>query len=243
MSYLNAGADWRKRNYLIEPDVVVPVCANTGAVNRISDAAFDARWPGGSILFTDAQGWGAGTPNPTYSPASYGAVGGFQPYVSTGSFFIPQTFVAPGSMALFPSFPLTLDVDGPGTFIGNDNARLPSSIRILSGTPFLNGSSSYFFTEADFVTPKPVVGVSINVGFLNAPGTVRVRAYDRFANLLGTWLNLTSGVTPGNYPEGFENFNLNRDSDTPIIAAITMENLGDTAGVAASAIRFSNLCA
>lgn len=230
MSYLGAGADWRKRNYLIEPDAVA--CANTGAVNRISDAAFDARWPGGVITFTE---YSIGEANPTFTPLQYGAVGLFQPYVSCASYFIPQAFLAPGQMIGLPSFPLTLDVDGPGTFIANDTARPPGETRCLSGTPFLNGSTSYFFTELNFTTPKPVVGVSVNVGFLNDIGTVRVRAYDSNAVLLGTWFNLTMN--------GFENFNLNRDSNDPVIAAITVENLGDVAGITSSRIRFSNECA
>lgn len=231
MSYLGAGADWRKRNYLIEPDAV-EACANTGALNRVSDAVFDARWPGGIIQFTQ---YAIGFSNPTFTPIQYGAVGAFQPYVSTASFFIPQTFLAPGQMVGLPSFPLALDLDGPGVFIANDAARLPDVTTCLSGTPFLNGSSSYFFTEADFATPKPVVGVSVNVGFLNAIGTIRVRAYDENAVLLGTWFNETAN--------GFENFNLNRDSNTPIVAALTVENLGDVAGMTVSNVRFSNECA
>ncbi|RTL17960.1 MAG: hypothetical protein EKK55_21785 [Rhodocyclaceae bacterium] len=240
MSYLGAGADWRKRNYLIEPDTPVSVCANTGAVNRISDTAFDERWPGGVILFDQ---YTVGTLNPTFTPAQYGAVGAFQPYVAVGPYFFNQAFSPPGQMTGVVASPLALDLDSLAAFIANDTARLPSTTRCLSGTPFLNGSCSFFFTESDFTTPKPVVGVSVNVGFLNAVGTIRVTAYDVDANVLGVWFNETSGVTPGNYPEGFENFNLNRDSDTPIIAAVTVENLGDPAGVTTSLVRFSNECA
>ena len=239
MSYLGAGADWRKRNYLIEPDEA-PSCANTGAVNRISDAEFDARWPGGIIEFDE---YSIGTPNPTFTPAQYGGVGAFQPHVATGSYFLNQAYSPPGQMTGVIATPLALNFDDLGVFVSNDTSRLPSSTRCLSGTPFLNGSCSFFFTESDFVTPKPVVGVSVNVGFLNAVGTVRVRAYDSSANLLGTWLNQTSGSVSGNFPEGFENFNLNRDSDVPIIAAVTVENLGDPAGMSVSLVRFSNECA
>ena len=230
MSYLGAGADWRKRNYLIEPDA--PTCVNTGALNRISDALFNERWPGGVIDFTQ---YAIATPNPTFTPAQYGAVGLFQPYVSCASYFVPQTYLPPGQMTGLPAFPLVLDIDGPGTFIANDTARLPNPTTCLSGSPFLNGSASFLVTEADFVTPKPVVGVSVNIGFFNAVGTCRVRAYDSAANLLGTGFNLTRG--------GFENFTLNRDSNVPIIAAITLENLGDVAGMTYGDIRFSNECA
>lgn len=225
--------------YVLRPRPVAG-CANTGAVNRISDAAFDAIWPGGIIEFDE---YAIGTPNPTFTPAQYGAVGAFQPHVATGSYFLNQAFLAPGQMTGTIATPLALNFDDLGVFVANDTSRLPSSTRCLSGTPFFNGSTAYFFTESDFTTPKPVVGVSLNVGFLNAVGTVRVRAYDSSANLLGTWFNETSGIVSGNFPEGFENFNLNRDSNVPIIAAVTVENLGDVAGLATSLIRFSNDCA
>lgn len=229
MSYLGAGADWRKRNYLIEPDL--PTCANTGAVNNISDAAFNARWPGGVITFDE---YGIGTFNPTFTPIQYGAVGLFQPYVSCGSYFLGQAQVGL-LIAGTPSAPLAVDIDNSAAFIINDGARPVGEQRALSGTPFVNGPQCYLFTEANFVTPKPVVGVSINIGFLNETNSVRVRAYDADGNLLGTWLNGTSG--------GFENINLNRDSNIPIIAGITIENLGDTAGYSTSRVRFSNECA
>lgn len=240
MSYLGAGADWRKRNYLIEPDTPVSVCANTGAVNRISNAAFDARTPGGVIDFTQ---FSIGTLNPVFSPASYGAVGSFQPYVLCGSLFYNQSYSPPGSMTGVVAAPPTLDLDSLGTFIANDTARLPSSTRCLSGSPFLNGSVAFVFVDSDLVTPKPVVGVSVNVGYMNSIGTARVTAYDVDANVLGVWLNTTMGTTPGNFPDGFEFFNLNRDSNTPIIYAITVENLGDDAGMTTSLVRFSNECA
>lgn len=231
MSFLGAGRDWRKRNYLIEPPSG-PVCANTGALNLISDAEFDARWPGGVITFEE---YAIGTPNPNFTPAQYGAVGAFQPYVRTSSFFNGQAQIGLTISGL-PSVPLALNTDeSPGSFIATDSARPTGEQRCLSGTPFLNGPVSLFFTEADGTTPKPVVGVSINVGFLNNVGTIRVRAYDSLGTLLGTWLNTVV--------DGFQNFNINRDSDTPIIAALCIDNLGDIAGFTTSRVRFSNECA
>ena len=231
MSYTGSGLDWRKRNYLIEPDAV-SVCANTGAVNWITDAQFDERWPGGVITGDE---YSIGTPNPAWLPTQYGAVGAFQPYVLSSSFLIGQTQIGL-TITGMPTVPLTLDLDNsPASFIATDSARPTGQQRCVSGTPFLNGPITLLFTEDDGVTIKPVVGVSINVGFLNNIGTIRVRAYDVNANLLGTWTNTIL--------DGFQNINLNRDSNTPIIAALNIDNLGDIAGFTTSRIRFSNECA
>lgn len=216
--------------YLLRPRPVAG-CANTGAVNRISDAEFDERWPGGVITFEE---YANGTPNPTFTPAQYGAVGLFQPGVATSSFFNGQSQVGL-TISGNPTAPLALNYDeSPGSFIATDGIRPPGEQRALSGTPFINGPVSFFFTENDFTTPKPVVGVSVNIGFCNAIGTIRIRAYNTAGALLGTWLNESVG---------FENVNLNRDSDVPVIAALCIDNLGDVAGFTTSRVRFSNECA
>lgn len=227
MSYLGAGADWRKRNYLIEPDAAV--CANTGAVNRVSDAAFDSVWPGGVITFTE---YALGTPNPNFTPAQYGAIGLFQPHVATCSYLNGQAQVA-NQIVGVPTAPISIDLFGPGTFLTTDATRPVGETACMSGTGLFFGAQTLTFTEADFITPKPVVGVSINLGFNNVIGTTRVRAVDADGNILGTWFNLTDG--------GYENFNLNRDSNTPLIAALLVDSV-DPAGFSLDNVRFSNDC-
>lgn len=210
----------------------VASCANTGAVNRISDAAFDARWPGGAILFDE---YAIGTSNPTYTPLQYGAVGAFQPNVSFDSWFLNQAFAPPPFAEGVIANPLALDLGGgPGTFIQNDGARPPGETTALFGSPGFSGPRAMLFTEADFTTPKPVVGVSFNLGFCNAIGAIRVRAYDATGALLGTWLNTTAG--------GYEFVNLNRDSNVPIIAGVIIDG-NDVAGFSIRNVRFSNECA
>lgn len=217
--------------YLLRPRPVAG-CLGTGAVNLISDAEFDERWPGGVITGDE---YTIGTLNPAWSPAQYGAVGLFQPYVASSSFLVGQSQVGL-TITGAPTLPLALDLDNsPGSFIANDGARPPGQQRSISGSPFINGPISLLFTEADGTTIKPVVGVSVNVGFLNEVGTIRVRAYSAAGVLLGTWLTTTTN--------GYQNINLNRDSDVPIIAALNIDNLGDTAGFTTSRVRFSNECA
>lgn len=208
-------------------------CANTGAVNRISDAAFDARWDGTLITFEE---YAIGFPNPTFEPSQYGG-GLTSPYVATGPYFYGQTqtiLVVEGPVSPPPPTPDN-EFNGPA-FIVNDGARPPGEQRALSGSPFLNGPLCFAFMNEDFTAASPVVGVSINVGFCNAIGTIRVRAYDSVGTLLGTWFNETLG--------GYENFNLNRDSNIPNIAGILVDNFGgDLAGYTVSRVRFSNKCA
>lgn len=231
MSYLGAGADWRKRNYLIEPDA--PVCANTGAVNRITLAQFSS--PGGMITGYE---FPIGTA-PHYLPADYGAVGAWQPCVSSFGWYLGQTnTVNLVNPAPPPSNPLTLDdTFSTSVVIADDSARPSGQTRCFEGIGSGGagfGPMGIWFTESDFVTNKPVVGVAMNVGFCNAIGTIRLRAYDQFGNLLGTWLNLTSG--------GYEDFVINRDSNTPIIAGVLFDS-SDAAGYSVSRIQFSTTCA
>lgn len=207
-------------------------CANTGAVNRISLAQFSS--PGGMITGDE---FPIGTLNPQYLPVTYGAVGAWQPAVSFDVWFLTQLLSPSPFVGGVVANPLTLDAGaGGGTSIQNDTARPSGQQRSIEGNlpPVAFGPIAMLFTADDFVTLKPVVGVAINVGFCNAVGTIRMRAYSTTGALLGTWLNLTFG--------GYEDFVINRDSNTPIIAGVLFDS-NDAAGFSISRIQFSNTCA
>lgn len=211
-----------------------PSCANTGAVNRVTAAQFNA----GSGLITFDE-FPNGTVNPVYLPADYGAGAAWEPRVEFCPALLGQTFTSPpltnnGNPTAPPTFE---DYGGLLTRIVNDTSRPPGEFRSIAGAPGFAGPVSMIFTEptAPFA-PQPVVGVGFNVGTFNEVGLCRIRAWDVAGNLLGTWTNLA--IVPP-----FEDFFLNRDSNVPIIAAVALDAIGDTAGLTISRVRFSNTCA
>lgn len=234
MSYLGAGADWRKRNYLIEPDTGA-VCANTGAVNRIAEALFTPE--PGIITFEEVA---LLAQNPLITEAMSGCITDvqfgpiltgmaytniFDPF-GTGGFKDAPT--APLSMVLPGAIPTRTVNDGawdppfspPRVWAGGDGD-------FTLGIPYV-----MLFTE-------DVVGVGFTLGGFNTVGNVRVRAYARDGTLLGTWFNV------GPLPDfTFEDFFLNRDSNVAIIAAVTVEiSVAEDLGVSMKNVVFSSTCA
>jgi hypothetical protein len=242
VSYLGAGADWRKRNYLIEPEAG---CANTGAVNRVTEAQFAPL--AGSITFNEVA---LLTPNALITRAMYGGVIDVSPDVQCGPSFLVQLYQNIFDPDGFPflkgavSAPLTVNVSGfmgPDAAVGrtvNDPAWAgypPGDLRTLAGN--IDFTIGYPFAIGFSID---VVGVGFTLGGFNMTESCRVRAYDRAGNLLGTWTN-TALLSPG-VPEPFESFYLNRDSNVPIIAGVSVES-SDELGIVMKNVVFSNTCA
>lgn len=235
MSYLGAGADWRKRNYLIEPEV--SACANTGAVNRVENSLFVAS--SGVITFNEVA---LLTPNPLITAAMYGGAVNVQcgPMFlnqSDQTIFDPQ---GPGYLKGVVAAPLTVNTTGAprSAYTVNDPAwgadprTLSGDPDFTLGLPFVMGFSS------------PVVGVQFTLGGFNETQACRVRAYDVDGNILGTWTNeeIVLGV-----PAPFETFSLNRDSNVGIISGVSIEiNMNtppfEANGVVMKNVSFSATC-
>lgn len=210
-------------------------CANTGAVNRVQAAAFTALT--GTVTFEEVA---ILSTNPVITAAMYGGSG---PDVSTGPFFVGQ------------SYQNIFDTDGPGYLKGTITNPLSVDATGVSGDAvtvtdmaWAPGNTDVLAGNADFTIGLPfviafstdVVGVAFTLGGFNSSGTVRVRAYDRGGNLLGSWTN-TEGAPP---PATFETFYINRDSDTPIIAGISIEiDPSENNGVCMKNVIFSETCA
>jgi hypothetical protein len=172
----------------------------------------------GTIDFEDKSD---GASNPVYAPADYGASAP-SPTVRFGGLLPGQT-----ATTLF-------DTDGQGFLTGT----VTSPIATVGGTAevwtdggrgvgeqkALTGNSS-FAGPFVMVLDDDVVGAGFSLGGLNTAASCRVRVYDRTANLLGTWTSTSTDLPT------FEDFYFRRGSDTPIIAAITVEvgggGLGD----------------
>lgn len=204
-------------------------CANTGAVNRVTAAQFS---PGAGIITFDE--FPLNTFNPQYLPNDYGATQPWEPPVLFCPAMVGQTLTTPPPTNNGdPTPPLTFEDYGALIArIVNDTARPVGQERAIAGTPGFSGPVTMIFSDG--ITVTPVVGVGFNVGNFNEIGLCRVRAWDALGNLLGTWTNV--GL-------GFEDFFLNRDSNVPIIAAVALDAITDTAGLSISRIQFSNTCA
>lgn len=240
MSYLNAGADWRKRNYLIEPDDG-PTCNNTGDVMRVTEEAFDAVALAGVIDFTEVA---LLTANPLITAAMYGG----PVDVQAGPCFLAQSYqtifdpLGPGYLKGTITAPLTVNTSGsPGIArTVTDGAWNPpfDPPRVLAG-------------DADFTLGLPfvigfsedVIGVKFTLGGFNATRSVRVRAYDRDGNLLWEGTNTEpDSMTPSN-PKTFETFCIARDSSVAIIAGVSIEiSASESNGVALKNIQFCGSC-
>lgn len=222
----------RQNGIYVLRGAIASACANTGAVNRITAAQFT---PGPGIITFDE--FPNNTFNPIYLPADYGAGEAWEPRVEFCPAMVGQTFSpAPSTNNGNPTAPLTFEDYGALlTRIVNDTSRPPGQVRAIAGAPGFAGPVTMIFTEATApFAIKPVVGVSFNVGTFNEIGLCRVRAWDAAGALLGTWTNV--GL-------GFEDFVLNRDSNVPIIAAVQLDAISDTAGLSISQVQFSNTCA
>lgn len=211
-------------------------CAGTGAVNRIQAADFTALT--GTVTFEEVA---LLTNNPVITAAMYGGGTG-APDVSAGPYFDGQ------------SYQTIFDPDGPGYLMGTITSPLAldtspdAAVTVSDGawTAHGSGNTTTLAGNADFTLGIPfvilfstdVVGVAFTLGGFNTLGSVRVRAYSRTAALLGTWTN-NEGV-----PSPFETFYLNRDSDTPIIAGISIEiSPTEDQGVVMKNVQFSMTCA
>lgn len=240
MSYLGAGADWRKRNYLIEPDAG-PTCNNTGDVMRVTEEAFDAVALAGIIDFTEVV---LKTANPLITAAMYGG----PVDVQAGPCFLAQdyqTIFDPDGIGYLKgtiTAPLTVNTSGyPGIArTVNDGAWNPpfDPPRVLAG-------------DADFTLGLPfvigfsedVIGVKFTLGGFNTTRSVRVRAYDRGGNLLWEGTNTEPDpVTPSDH-KTFETFCIARDSSVAIIAGVSIEiSASESNGVALKNIQFCGSC-
>lgn len=240
MSYLGAGADWRKRNYLIEPDDG-PTCNNTGDVMRVTEEAFDAVALAGIIDFTEVA---LLTANPLITAAMYGG----PVDVQAGPCFLAQayqTIFDPDGIGYLKgtiTAPLTVNTSGsPGIArTVTDGAWNPpfDPPRVLAG-------------DADFTLGLPfvigfsedVIGVKFTLGGFNTTRSVRVRAYDRDGNLLWEGTNTEPDpVTPSDH-KTFETFCIARDSSVAIIAGVSIEiSASESNGVALKNIQFCGSC-
>jgi hypothetical protein len=207
-------------------------CAGTGAVNRVQAAAFTAL--AGTVTFEEVA---LLSTNPVITAVMYGGSG---PDVSTGPFFVGQNY-----QNIF-------DVDGPGYLEGTITAPLSVDATGASGDAVTvtdgawSPNDTVLAGNSDFTLGQPfviafstdVVGVAFTLGGFNSLGTCRVRAYDRNGNMLGSWTNVEGAPAP------FETFYINRDSDTPIIAGISIEiDPSENNGVCMKNVIFSSTCA
>lgn len=240
MSYLNAGADWRKRNYLIEPDVVSG-CANTGAVNRVTAAQFSAA--PGIITFNEVA---LGTEVPLITSAMYGG-GGSTPDVQFCQYLTGQSrktlFDPPPGPLHFLKGAITVTVTADTSAIPERPATVndPAWLAVDPLDPRVLGVDNNFTLKLPMamVFSFPVVGVGFTLGGFNkAPGGAYIKAYDVDANLLGEWVN--EGPLPG---AEFESFYLNRDSNVGIIKAITIElDILESQSIAMKNVVFTTSC-
>jgi hypothetical protein len=167
------------------------VASLNAAVIRVSEAAFVA---GSGLITFSEPGFPVDTLNPTYTPADYGGGAG-SPTVTFEGYFVGQALGTPatcppgaaltGCVVGSPTGPLTLDAAAPNTFITTDGS-FPTS-PTLSGTPRFNGPISLLFNV-------DVAGVGLEGGFFNAAGGTAITAYDRAGNVLGSVLNVGTGI-------------------------------------------------
>jgi hypothetical protein len=164
----------------------------SAAVTRVTEANFNAA--AGLITFSEP-GFSINDTNPTYTPGDYGGGAG-SPTVNFDGFFVGQSISAnpgvdcPGAAASAcvigaPTGPLTLDANAPDTFITTDGATPTSPV--LSGSPRFNGPIAVLFDTDQF-------GVGFTAGFFDAVGSTAITAYARDGSLLGSVVNIGTGV-------------------------------------------------
>lgn len=197
-----------------------------GATIRVSQAAFVA----GSGLITFSE-FAIGTVNPTYAPAAYGGGVG-APTVTFEGYFTGQSLgvsapPCPAGAALSgcvlgnPTGPLSLAAAAPNTFITTDGSNPTSPV--LSGTPLFNGPIAILFSTDQ-------VGVGLVGGFFDNVGSTAITAYDRNGNVLGSVLNIGTGI---------EFLGLVTDNGLPQIAGLLFSLVGaESAGFAIDNLRF-----
>lgn len=164
--------------------------AMSGAVIRVAPSDFIAG--SGLITFSELP---LGTLNPSYAPGNYGGGPG-APAVTFGGFFLGQSLSAtpgldcPGGAASgcvvgTPTGPLSLAPGAPSTRIVNDGANPTSPV--LSGSPLFNGPIAVLFSV-------DLVGVGLDGGYFDAPGSTKITAYARDGSVIGSIVNTGTGI-------------------------------------------------